>query len=192
MSDPDQWEHGIPWSAFGGNEVVTALKASRQRIEGVFADLLSGYALRAEDVLNEVARVNDYSGLVGMRGISYYSLCAHHFLPFFGAATVVYEPGDVITGLGKIVRLVKEVHARRLQIQELMAKSIADDLVRVLNVKGVAVITTAKHLCICSRGPSDDSADAIAFYATGTLAGYTISQISTQVDATDTCRKART
>lgn len=114
--------------------------------------------------------MEDYAGLVLVEKINFYSFCEHHFAPFFGTASVTYEPGNVITGLGKIVRLVRDVHARRLQIQELMTKNIAEDVQRVLGAKGALVVTRAKHLCICSRGPKDDTVETISTYGCGTLA----------------------
>lgn len=145
------------------------LRASEDRIRRSFQELFSGYALRAEDVLNDVVRVKDYTGIVRVANINFYSFCEHHFAPFFGTASVSYEPGEIITGLGKIVRLVHDVHARRLQIQEVMTKDIAEDLMRVLRAKGAFVITEAKHLCMCSRGPKDDTAVTTVEYGCGTL-----------------------
>jgi GTP cyclohydrolase IA len=150
-------------------EVRKHLQASGDRISRAFEELFAGYGLRAEDVLNEVVRVENYTGLVTIERINFYSYCEHHFVPFFGTAAVTYEPGEIITGLGKIVRLVRDVHARRLQIQETMTRDIAEDVARVLKAKGVHVVTTAKHLCICSRGPSDDTSETTVSYATGTL-----------------------
>lgn len=145
------------------------LLSSEDRIRRSFNELFSGYGLHAEDVLNEIVEVEDYKGLIVVDGISFYSYCEHHFAPFFGLASVTYQPGRVITGLGKIVRLVRDVHARRLQIQELMTRDIAEDIMRVLGAKGVLVETRAKHLCVCSRGPKDDTAETIVQYGSGTL-----------------------
>ncbi len=149
------------------------LRASEKRIKSSFDELFSGYSLKAEDVLNDVIRTKDYTGVVDVRRISFYTFCEHHFAPFFGTADVIYQPNKVITGLGKIVRLVKEVHARRLQIQEIMTKDIALDMQRVLDAKGVFVITRAKHLCMCSRGPSDDNAETVVTFGCGSLEKYT-------------------
>lgn len=155
---------------FVANEQVKEkLHASEARIRRAFAELFSGYALNAETVLNEVVRVKDYTGLVTVSDINFYSYCEHHFAPFFGTATVTYEPNEIITGLGKIVRLVHDVHARRLQIQELMTRDIANDMMRVLSARGVKVVTRAKHLCMCSRGPNDPSAVTTIEYGLGTL-----------------------
>jgi len=112
--------------------------------------------MTADQILNNVVQVESYTGLVCVDQINFYSFCEHHFAPFFGTASVTYHPNKIITGLGKIVRLVRDVHARRLQIQEIMTRDIAEDIMRVLDAKGAYVVTTAKHMCMCSRGPGDD------------------------------------
>lgn len=146
---------------------------SETRIRESFDELFSGYALKAEDVLNDVLHTENYTGTVKVQSISFYTFCEHHFAPFFGTADVIYQPNKIITGLGKIVRLVREVHARRLQIQEIMTKDIALDMKRVLDAKGVFVTTRAKHLCMCSRGPSDDNAETVVNFGCGSLEHYT-------------------
>lgn len=153
-----------------GDIVAEGIANSSDRIRRAFTEQFSGYGKSAEDVLNETIRVADYTGIVEVRDISFYTFCEHHFAPFFGTADVAYEPGEIITGLGKMVRLVRDVHARRLQIQEIMTKDIAEDMMKVLGAKGVRVRTVAKHLCVCSRGPSDDNAMTEVVYGLGTLA----------------------
>lgn len=158
--------------SFGFIENDTArakLELSRDRIQRAYGELLGGYALVAEDVLNETVRVENYAGTVSVEGISFYTFCEHHFLPFFGLATITYKPREIITGIGKLIRLVKYVHSRRLQIQEIMAKDICDDIIRVLDAKGVKVTLRAKHLCTCSRGPSDDTSMTEVNYQIGSL-----------------------
>jgi GTP cyclohydrolase IA len=158
--------------SFIDNPIVrTKLLQSEGRIRRSFDDLFRGYKLRAEDVLNEVVRVEDYSGLVTMEKIEFYSYCEHHFAPFFGTASIAYQPGTIITGLGKLARLVKDVHGPRLQIQETMTRDIADDIMRVLQAKGVLVITRATHLCVCSRGPRAEGTVTQVSFGRGTLAG---------------------
>ena len=156
----------------GGEIVMSRLALSAERIRGAYAELFSGYHLKAEEVLNETIKTHDYSGEVRVGDITFYTFCEHHFLPFFGSADVVYQPGEIITGLGKIVRLVRDVHARRLQIQEIMTQDIATDIERILGARGVAVRTRAKHLCTCSRGPLDDNSNTEVVYRLGTLSQY--------------------
>lgn len=155
-------------------EVRKKLLLSEDRIRASFDQLFSGYSLSAESILNEVVKVKNYTGIVEVKNISFYSFCEHHFSPFFGSASVYYQPNEIITGLGKIVRLVRDVHARRLQIQEIMTKEIAEDIMKVLKCRGVFVQTTAKHLCICSRGPNDDTSETTVTFGLGTLENWYI------------------
>ncbi len=158
------------WVDFIENEEVRKkLMDSEDRIRRSFNELFSGYNLDAKDVLNDVLHVENYTGIVEMKNIHFYTFCEHHFAPFFGACSVYYQPGEVITGLGKIVRLVRDVHARRLQIQETFNRDIAEDIMEILGAKGVFVESRAKHLCICSRGPQDDGAETVVTYGMGTL-----------------------
>lgn len=145
------------------------LQKSEHRIRKSYNELFSGYALKGEDVLNDVIHVHEYNGIVEMRNIQFYSMCEHHFAPFFGSCDIYYQPKKIITGLGKLVRLVKDVHSKRLQIQEIMTQDICMDVMRVLDAKGCYVRTQAKHLCICSRGPKDDVSETVCTYAEGTL-----------------------
>ena len=156
--------------SFIENESVREkLKGSEARIRKSFNELFMGYNLKAEDILNDVIRVKDYQGIVQMKNIQFYSMCEHHFAPFFGSVDIYYQPNEIITGLGKLVRLAKDVHGRKLQIQELMTKDICQDIMRVLNAKGCFVRSTARHLCVCSRGPKDDLAETVCTYGEGTL-----------------------
>jgi GTP cyclohydrolase I len=154
---------------FVRNESALAtLRESESRIRAAYAELLSGYDTDPGMVLNEVERVHDYHGLVVERAISFTSFCCHHFLPFFGKIDVAYEPGEVLTGLGKIPRLV-QAFARRFQLQELLVKEIAEQIVNSIGAKGVYVRARAIHLCMHGRGPCVPNVETFCSYATGTL-----------------------
>ena len=56
------------------------------------------------------------NNMVLEKDITFYSVCEHHLLPFYGKAHVAYIPNDKVAGLSKIARTV-EVFARRPQIQ---------------------------------------------------------------------------
>lgn len=157
------------FSFIENEKVREKLKASEERIRKSYNELFSGYELKGEDVLNDVVHVTDYNGIVEMKNIQFYSMCEHHFAPFFGSCDIYYQPKEIITGLGKLVRLVSDVHSKRLQIQEIMTQDICKDVMRILDAKGCYVRTQAKHLCICSRGPKDDVAETVCTYAEGTL-----------------------
>jgi GTP cyclohydrolase I len=89
--------------------------------------------------------------VVAVSDIRFYSLCAHHFLPFFGTAQVAYVPDGRVVGLSKLARVV-EFHAHRPQIQERLTEEISDDLDRRLRPAGVMVVLEARHLCMEARG----------------------------------------
>lgn len=88
--------------------------------------------------------------------ISFFSLCEHHSLPFFGVAHVGYVPHEMIIGISKLTRLVR-LFARRFTVQERMGVEIADALVKVLEPHGVAVHLAATHLCTQMRGVREDN-----------------------------------
>lgn len=89
--------------------------------------------------------------LVILKKVPFWSMCEHHMAPFFGTATVGYLPDKRIVGLSKIKRLV-DIFARRLQVQERLTSEIAEALNEHLKPHGVAVVITARHSCMESRG----------------------------------------
>lgn len=114
--------------------------------------LTSGSEKEPADVLNgALFDADEYSEMVLVKEIEFYSLCEHHLLPFFGTVSVAYLPGGKVVGLSKIPRLV-DLFARRLQLQERLTKQIAGSLQQLLEPRGVAVTATAFHLCMAMRG----------------------------------------
>jgi len=89
--------------------------------------------------------------MVAMTDITFYSMCAHHLLPFWGRAHVAYIPTAQIVGLSKLARMV-EYYARRPQLQERMTHQIAEYLVKELEPHGAMVVVDARHLCMEMRG----------------------------------------
>lgn len=91
------------------------------------------------------------SGAVTLRDVPFYSLCAHHLLPFFGTATIAYLPGDKVAGFSALSDAVRHF-ADRPQIQERLAEQIADHLFDALAPRGLVVRLVARQLCMEMRG----------------------------------------
>ena len=85
------------------------------------------------------------------KDITFYSMCEHHLMPFYGKAHIAYIPQGKVVGLSKLARTV-EVFARRAQIQEKLTAQIADALEEHLNPAGVMIMLEAEHMCMTMRG----------------------------------------
>jgi GTP cyclohydrolase I len=129
-------------------------------VEKALRFLTSGYQADIDTVLNDALFTVDYSEMVIVKDIDFYSLCEHHLLPFFGKCHVAYIPRTKVLGLSKIPRLV-DVFARRLQIQERMTNQIAETILEKLNPLGVAVVCEGTHLCMSMRGVEKQNSLAV-------------------------------
>jgi GTP cyclohydrolase IA len=127
------------------------LRDTPKRVRRMYAELTAGYHVDADRLVNNAIFEVDYSEMVVVKDIPFYSLCEHHMLPFFGQAAVAYIPEGRVIGLSKIPRIV-EMYSRRLQVQERMTKQIADFLMERLQPRGVGVVVEASHLCAVMRG----------------------------------------
>ena len=131
-----------------------------RRVEKALRFLTSGYAADIDEVLNGALFAVDYSEMVIVKDIDFYSLCEHHLLPFFGKCHVAYIPSTKVIGLSKIPRLV-DVFSRRLQVQERLTSQIADTIRDKLAPLGVAVVMEATHLCMSMRGVEKQNSFAV-------------------------------
>ena len=127
------------------------LRGTPDRVHRMYAELTAGYHVDPDRLINGAVFEVDYSEMVVVKDIPFYSLCEHHLLPFFGEAAVAYIPRGRVIGLSKIPRIV-EMYARRLQVQEQHTQQIAEFLNQRLNPQGVGVVVEANHLCAVMRG----------------------------------------
>jgi GTP cyclohydrolase I len=127
------------------------LVGTPDRIARMYDEVLGGYHVDPAKLVNGALFDVDYSEMVLVRDIEYFSMCEHHMLPFYGRAHVAYLPTDKVIGLSKIPRLV-EMFARRLQVQERMRHQIADMLDEILTPRGIAVAVEGQHMCSMMRG----------------------------------------
>ncbi len=131
-----------------------------KRVDKALRFLTSGYKADIDDVLNGALFTVDYSEMVIVKDIDFYSLCEHHLLPFFGKCHIAYIPSSKVIGLSKIPRLV-DVFSRRLQIQERLTNEIADTIREKIAPVGVAVVMEATHLCMSMRGVQKQNSFAV-------------------------------
>jgi GTP cyclohydrolase I len=121
------------------------------RVHRMYAELTAGYHVDPDRLVNGAVFDVDYSEMVVVKDIPFYSLCEHHLLPFFGSAAVAYIPKGRVIGLSKIPRIV-EMYGRRLQVQERLTQQVAAFLMERLEPQGVGVVVEATHLCAVMRG----------------------------------------
>ena len=144
---------------------------SDARIARAYKELLAGYQIEPSTILKTTRMLepDERPGRVEVKDIAFHSICAHHFLPFFGQVDLAYEPGDRILGLGKLPRLVDAL-ARRFQIQEDLVREIAREMMASGHAGGVRVRSRAQHLCMCSRGPSSQTSLTYTEFTLGSMA----------------------
>lgn len=177
-ADPDNGERrlvGTAAAAFRGfleslglDLTDPNLAETDHRVARPYGELFSGLRPGAEPRLTTFPNSERYAGIVSVTGIVFYSICAHHFLPFFGAAHVGYVPGERLVGLSKLARVV-DFYARQPQLQERMTEQVAALLDEQLAPAGVIVSIEARHLCMEMRGVSRPGVTTTTASARGIL-----------------------
>lgn len=142
--------HGM-LTAIGEDTEREGLVNTPDRVARAMLEATAGYSEDPEAILRGAMFKEDYSQMVIVKDIDFYSLCEHHMLPFFGKVHVAYIPNGYITGLSKIARVV-DAFARRLQVQERLTLQIKECIQKTLNPLGVMVVVEAQHLCMQMRG----------------------------------------
>lgn len=127
------------------------LRDTPRRIAKMYLEMFHGLVEGAEPNITTFPNTENYSSMVMERDIPFYSMCAHHFVPFYGHAHIAYIPRRRIVGLSKLPRIL-EFYAKRPQIQERLTEQIADYLQSKLQPLGVMVVIQARHLCVEMRG----------------------------------------
>ena len=127
------------------------LSGTPLRVARAYLDLFSGLDPAREPELRTFPNAEGYSQVVALTDVPFHSLCAHHFLPFFGRAHVAYVPKGRVVGLSKLARVVDYV-ARRPQTQEALTEQVVDLLDRRLQPAGAMVVVEARHFCMEMRG----------------------------------------
>ncbi|MGE5717956.1 MAG: GTP cyclohydrolase I FolE [Acidobacteriota bacterium] len=122
-----------------------------RRVARMYLDIFSGLDEGTRPKLTTFPNEEHYTSMVMEKEIPFYSMCAHHFVPFYGHGHIAYIPNDKIVGLSKLPRLL-EFYARRPQVQERLTEQVATVLEEELKPQGVMVVIEARHLCVEMRG----------------------------------------
>ena len=134
-----------------GSDLREGLENTPERVVQSYEEIFSGYSDDASVILDSTFNAEGYDGIVLLRDMEFHSTCEHHLQPFSGKGHIAYIPVDRIVGISKLARLL-DMHSKRLQNQERITQSVADDIVDNLSPLGCAVILEAQHGCMKCRG----------------------------------------
>ncbi len=162
------------------------LQNTPDRVARMYDEILLGYTVDPVKLLNNALFDVDYSQMVIVGDIDFWSMCEHHLLPIFGQAHVAYVPDKKVVGLSKIPRVV-DAFARRLQVQERMTRQIAELLDQLIEPLGVGVVVQATHLCVAMRGAKKSN----AHMRTSTLLGSFLESEKTRDEFLDSIEPPR-
>ncbi len=137
-------------AAIGDDPDREGLRETPRRIAEAYAELFAGIDCDPTEVLAKNFE-ESHKEMVVLKDIPFYSVCEHHFLPFYGTADIGYVPQGRVVGASKLARAL-DVLARRPQIQERLTRQLADVVYSTLEAEGVAVILSAEHMCMTLRG----------------------------------------
>jgi GTP cyclohydrolase I len=167
MFNQEKIKEGVRLLLEGIGEDVTrpGLVETPDRVARMYQEIFAGLEQDAKAPLSK-RFVTQNNEMVLEKDITFYSVCEHHLLPFFGKAHIAYVPRGEVVGLSKLARTV-EVFARRPQIQEQMTAQIADAIMENLDPLGVMVCLEAEHTCMTMRGVKKPGSKTLTYVSRG-------------------------
>jgi GTP cyclohydrolase I len=122
-----------------------------QRVAALYREIFNGLEIDPGSIITPI-KGESYDEMVLVKGIPFYSICEHHFLPFMGEAHIAYIPNKgQIVGISKLARAL-EVLASRPQVQERLTTELVDLISVAIKPIGAMVVISAEHLCMAMRG----------------------------------------
>jgi len=154
----------------GEDKKREGLLKTPQRISKMCREIFRGYDETQKPKVTTFSNddgENKIDQMIFDRG-SFFSMCEHHMLPFWGSYTFAYIPHKKILGISKVGRTV-DYFAAKLQIQERLTQEIADDLWQTLEPLGIGLELEARHLCKEMRGAKKENAPMTTSYVFGKM-----------------------
>ncbi len=151
----------------GENPDREGLLQTPERISNMCSEIFAGIDENASEPLSRTFTAKNNEMIIE-KDITFYSVCEHHLLPFYGKVHIGYIPDERVVGLSKLARTV-EVYAKRAQIQEQLTAQIADAIMEYLSPKGVIVMIEAEHMCMSMRGVKKPGAITTTYVARGDM-----------------------
>lgn len=125
------------------------LRGTPERVTELWnKSFLSGYAMKASEILGDPVPADGESDAVVVRDLPCHGMCPHHLLPWVGTASIAYLPGTQLVGFGRLHELLR-CFSQRLSLQERVTNDIADALMQELDARGAACTISAQHMCLC-------------------------------------------
>lgn len=161
MFDREKIEKGVRLiiEGIGENPLRAGLRETPERIARMYEEIFKGLEPPQEELLKCIEG-ETHDEMVLLKDIPFYSVCEHHFLPFFGYAHIAYIPDGRIVGLSELPRALDYL-AKRPQVQERLTKELANLIMEKLKPKGCMVVIEAEHLCMSMRGIKKPGAKTI-------------------------------
>lgn len=153
--------------AVGEDPNREGLQETPDRVARMYEEIFSGLGQTAEEHLSKSFEIID-DNMVVEKDITFYTMCEHHLLPFYGKAHIAYIPNGRVAGLSKLARTV-EVYAKKPQIQERLNIEVVDALMQYLDAKGAMVVIEAEHMCMSMRGIKKPGATTVTSVSRGLL-----------------------
>ena len=133
----------------------------------MYEEFFSGLTQDPAKVL-ETGFEEGHQEMVILRDIPFFSICEHHFLPFYGIAHIGYMPNGRVVGASKLARAL-DILSRRPQIQERLTDQIVETIYKTIQPEGVAAVISAEHMCMSIRGVKKSGSKVVTSASKGTF-----------------------
>ena len=167
MVDKDKVREGITLllEGIGEDPLREGLIDTPDRVARMYEELCQGMEEDPGEQLSKALHAENNERILE-KDITFYSICEHHLMPFYGKAHIAYIPDGKVVGISKLARTV-EVYARRLQIQEKLTAEIADAIMEYVKPRGVMVQLSAEHMCMTMRGVKKPGSQTVTLVSRG-------------------------